>query len=53
MEKFFVLRCFDGLNKEIINIEISKESEVKNFSILLFDILNSFTISYDDYWVSR
>ena len=51
-EKFlFLLRCFDGLSKEIINIEISKRSEIENFSILLFDILNSFTILYDDYWV--
>ena len=48
---FYLLRCFDGLSKEIINIEISKESDIENFSILLFDILNSFTISYDDYWV--
>ena len=47
----YLLRCFDGLSKEIINIEISKESDIENFSILLFDILNSFTISYDDYWV--
>ena len=47
----YLLRCFDGLSKEIINIEISKESDIENFGILLFDILNSFTISYDDYWV--
>lgn len=48
----YLLRCFDGLSKEIINIEISKESDVKNFNILLFDILNTFTSSYDDHWVS-
>ena len=35
----YLLRCFDGLSKEIINIEISKESDIENFSILLFDIL--------------
>ena len=47
----FTLRCFDGISKETLNIDITKQSESKNFNILLFDILNSFAKLYDDYWV--
>ena len=47
----YLLRCFDGLSKETINIEIVKESENKGFNVAMFDILNSFTSLYDDYWV--
>ena len=48
----YLLRCFDGLSKETINIEIVKESENRGLNIILFDILNSFTSLYDDYWVN-
>ena len=51
-EIFYSLRCFDGLSKEILDIELSKQSDIENFNIFLFDILNSFTSLYDDYWVS-
>ncbi len=47
----YALRCFDGISKEPLNIDIVKQSESKNFNILLFDILNSFAKLYDDYWV--
>ena len=47
----YLLRCFDGLSKETINIEIIRESENKGFNVVMFDILNSFTSLYDDYWV--
>ena len=48
---FYLLKCFDGLGQETMNIEIVKETEIKNFNIAIFDILNSFTKLYDDYWV--
>lgn len=47
----YLLRCFDGLSKETLNINIIKESDSKGFNIAMFDILNSFTRLYDDYWV--
>ena len=47
----YLLRCFDGLRKETLNINIIKESDSKGFNIAMFDILNSFTRLYDDYWV--
>ena len=47
----YLLRCFDGLSKETLDINIIKESDSKGFNIAMFDILNSFTRLYDDYWV--
>ncbi len=47
----YLLRCFDGLSKETLDIKIIKESDSKGFNIAMFDILNSFTRLYDDYWV--
>ena len=47
----YEIRCFDGLNKEEINLEIVKEADSESFNIFVFDILNSFTSLYDDYWV--
>ena len=49
---FLTLRCFDGLTKELFNIEVTKEVNEANFSLALFEILNSFTGFYDDYWVT-
>ena len=52
-KKYYLsLRCFDGLSKEILNIEITKETNESNFAIALFETLNSFTSFYDDYWVA-
>ena len=48
----YEFRCFDGLTKLPVDIKIVKESNKKNFNITLFDILNSFTSLYDDYWVT-
>ena len=46
------MRCFDGLSKEILNVEITKETNESNFAIAIFETLNSFTSFYDDYWVA-
>ena len=52
-EKYYLsLRCFDGLSKEILNVEITKEINESNFDLALFETLNSFTSFYDDYWVA-
>ncbi len=52
-EKYsFVLRCFDGLTKELLNIKVTKEANEANFSLALFETLNSLTGLYDDYWVT-
>ncbi len=52
-EKYYLsLRCFDGLSKELLNIEITKETNEGNFSLALFETLNYFTSFYDDYWVA-
>ena len=52
-EKYYLsLRCFDGLSKELLNIEITKETNEGNFALALFETLNSFTSFYDDYWVA-
>jgi len=48
----FILKCFDGLSKELLNIKIEKKANQNTFNLVLFDILNSFTSLYDDYWVA-
>ena len=40
------------LTKELFNIEVTKEVNEANLSLALFEILNSFTGFYDDYWVT-
>ncbi len=49
---FLTLRCFDGFSKELLNIEIKRKIDKSNFNISLFEVLNSFTSNYDDYWVN-
>ena len=48
----FVLRCFNGLSKELLSMEVVKEASKNSFNLALFDILNSFASQYDDYWVA-
>ncbi len=45
------LRCFNGLSKEELNIKIIKKSDQKRLNLELFDIINTFTNSFDDHWV--
>ena len=48
----FALRCFDGLSKELLDMKLVKEANQSSFNLVLFDMLNSFTSLYDDYWVA-